>query len=97
MNIIPPITSELGRSWSQPPRENILIDDRHALMSQKDFEALADYSLSQPTGCYDGKMWKSQDFDRYGRFTGYWLLRWFGPCEKPGYSRTYFREILILE
>lgn len=105
---IPPMLHEMGRHWRQPDRSRITIDATHALMSQADFEALADYTTSQPSGVYEGKMWKSQawkwegdevSIDRgYARrvMLGKWYLRWFGPSDKPGYCSNNVREIIIL-
>lgn len=69
-NIIPLITHPMGKHWNQPALENIEVDDTHALMSQRDFDELADYSHSNPSGVYEGKMWKS-------KYTEGWLLRWW--------------------
>lgn len=103
-NTIPTITDPLGRSWDQPSREHILIDDTHALMSRASFEALAEYSATVPSGVYDGKMWKRCD-GRYARstMTEYitnpqeeWLLCWYGPSSHPGKCSINWRRILIV-
>lgn len=99
MNAIPDITDPLGRSWRQPSRSVIELDDTHALMTQATFEDLAEYSSSQPTGVYEGKMWKRHDglYDRRCRPEDRrWLLCWYDVSEKgPDYCSTQFREILI--
>lgn len=105
---IPPITDPLGRSWRQPDRSLIEIDDTHALMTRLTFESLADYSASNPSGVYVGKMWRRHDgvFDVVFRSAGgtpEWLLCWFGPCKKaecPGCDKfvsNNWRKILIVE
>ncbi|NNS07311.1 hypothetical protein [Erwinia sp. JH02] len=89
-NIIPEITHELGRYWQQPRRENILVDDTHAVMNRRDFDSLADYSRSIPSGVYPGKMWKAIMPD------GRKLLCWFSSV-RAGLCTREYREILILE
>ena len=85
--MIPAMTHPLGQFWRQPPRERILVDDTHALMSTEDFAALADYTGSQPTGAYEGKMWKSRG-----------QLVWFDtdPAD-PKYLVTHRRPVLLVE
>lgn len=89
-NIIPAMTHELGCYWSQPERENILVDDTHAVMSRRDFDSLADYSRSIPSGVYPGKMWKSIMPD------GSKFLCWFSNV-RAGLCIREYREILMLE
>lgn len=52
--IIPPITDPLGKSWKQPHRRFIELDDTHALMSEQTFKGLSEYSMSNPSGVYEG-------------------------------------------
>lgn len=87
--VIPEMTHPLGKHWDQPDRSRILIDDSHALMTKADFNELADYSWSQPSGVYDGKMWKST-----GRDATY--LKWYHPAEDPNKCAVGVREILIV-
>ena len=88
-NIIPIITDPLGKSWDQPKIENILIDDKNALMEENDFKELHEYSCSVPTGVYVGKMWKS-------RINEKWYLRWFSEHENPEFVSNNVREIIII-
>ena len=87
--IIPPITDALGRSWEQPNVADIELDDTHALMSQKALCELKEYSCSQPTGVYEGKMWKS-------KLENNWILRWFGKGDNPDFCSNNSRIILIV-
>lgn len=59
---IPPITDLLGRYWEQPSISEILFDELndYVIMSQSTFDKLANYSCSQPSGVYEGKMWRTQ-------------------------------------
>lgn len=99
---IPPITDPMGTHWEQPPREEILIDDTHAIMSASAFKALHEYSASMPSGVYPGKMWKRHngiydaDFLRRGGAPE-WKLGWYGLSEKgEGFCSIHFRTILIV-
>lgn len=99
MNTIPPITDPVGKYWEQPNPAGILVDDTHALMDAKAFEALHEYSCSQPSGVYPGKMWKGNAY-AYKRGPGglreRWYLHWFGDSDKgPDWCSNNTREILI--
>lgn len=37
--MIPPITDPMGRYWDQPSRDEIIVDDTHAVMTVKTFTA----------------------------------------------------------
>lgn len=102
LEAIPPITDPLGKSWNQPERSEILIDETHALMTRRTFDQLAEYSGSFPTGVYEGKMWKRHDgsFDReYLRHGGkpVWMLVWYGRCSKPDHVSNNFRTIVLID
>lgn len=102
-NVIPPMTHPLASYWEQPPTSEILIDDEYALMTQKTFHALQDYSASRPSGVYEGKMWKRHDgaYDQEFLSKGgkpQWLLCWFGLSEiGPGFCSNHSRKILIAD
>jgi len=88
---LPEMTNPLGKHWKQPCPDNIEIDETHALMSKLDFDKLADYSSSRPSGVYIGKMWKSIDNK------GVWWLMWFDESELgDAYCYTCSREIISL-
>ena len=89
MSIIPKMTHPLSSVWDQPNHENFLFDDTYVIMTKRDFEELKNYSMSRPSGVYDGKMWKS----KYGEV---WDLRWYGPAPDPNQCRTFSREIIVL-
>jgi hypothetical protein len=89
-NEIPLITDPMGRSWEQPSRDRILIDDQYALMEYNTFESLLEYNASIPTGVYEGKMWKCA-----GR-EGKWWLRWYGPYADPNKCSIEQREIFLV-
>lgn len=93
-NIIPPITDPLGKYWDQPSISNVLIDDKYAVMNESDFKQLADYSRSQPSGVYPGKMWKAL---YYPNNIETWYLCWFGYDPEPGYCSNNYREILTID
>ena len=58
MTKIPLMTNPLGRYWNQPKITEIEVDDKSALMTEQAFKNLAEYSFSNPSGTYEGKMWK---------------------------------------
>lgn len=85
------MTHPWGSSWNQPRKENILIDDTHAIMDKKSLDELNEYSCSQPSGVYDGKMWKSKHGNE-------WFLKWFCPSSRgKDFCSTEIREILICD
>jgi hypothetical protein len=85
--IIPPIIHPLGSAWRQPSRENILIDDIHALMSKEDFDLLHNYETSIPSGVYEGKVWRN----------GMCLLWWDACLTDLNKCTCHHREIIIVE
>jgi hypothetical protein len=98
MNEIPPITDPLGKYWDQPARSEILVDEKHAVMTEETFRLLHEYSATNPTGVYPGKMWRRHDglFDqRCKPGERRWLLCWYAECEDPKMCATHWREILI--
>jgi hypothetical protein len=90
-NIIPLITDPLGWHWGQPNPRRIICDNTTAQISQDNFDKLMNYSTSQPTGVYIGKMWKGQ------YELGGWYLAWYGPHPTPGYCSNNYRDIKILD
>jgi hypothetical protein len=99
---IPPITDPMGRNWQQPDRREILIDDTHAVMTTATFNALAEYSCTNPSGAYEGKMWKRHDgaFDRAYLASGgkpEWKLVWYGRHLDPAKVSINHRLILIAD
>jgi hypothetical protein len=89
VDVIPAMTDPLGKYWDAPDRSKISFrsDLKEAYMSLATFNNLLDYSQSQPSGVYDGKMWRSEH-PKEG-----WYLRWFAPCDKPKFCAT--KSVLI--
>lgn len=99
-NAIPPMTDDLSRYWKQPDLRDILIDDTHCILTQKQFNKLEEYSASYPSGVYSGKAWKRHDgaFDQRFLHAGgvpEWMLGWFGNHTEPETCSVHFRKILI--
>ena len=88
--MIPDMIHPLGKHWQQPNRDNILIDDTYALMNNRSLGELYEYSMSIPTGVYEGKMWKARSKNR-------WFLRWYGVENEEGLLPILIREIIIVE
>jgi hypothetical protein len=99
-NVIPPITDPLGKHWTQPSTESMVIDDTHAIMPDSVFKALCEYSGSLPSGVYPGKMWKRNDgvFDlRCKPEDRKWLLVWYGITTDLTKCSVNHREILFAD
>lgn len=79
----------LGKHWQQPNRDNVLIDNTHALMSNYSLGELHEYSMSIPTGVYEGKMWKA-------KIKAKWYLRWYGVEDEEGFLPILIREIIVV-
>jgi len=91
---IPAITDPMGAHWRQPDRAQILIDEKHAVMTANTLRELADYSCSMPTAVYPGKMWRCRR--NYDDESKGWLLRWYGYSPEPGYCSNHQRLILVI-
>lgn len=89
VNVVPPMTHPLGQYWKQPAPSAVLLDDTHALMSQRDFESLPEYSATMPSGVYPGKTWRAQ-------WRGRWFFRWYGECDDPTKCTNNQREVIVV-
>jgi len=89
---IPPITDPLGKHWNQPETmPNLDVMGTHALLSKSEFEGLAEYSTTRPSGVYPGKCWKAD-----GGKSG-WHLCWFGEVpDKPDLCANNSLPIIIV-
>lgn len=97
-NTIPPIDPQ-GVNWLQPSPTNIAIDDTHALLTAADWAELREYSASNPSGVYPGKIWKRHDglFDsRCHPSKRRWLLCWYGISQDPGKCTVNYREAIVV-
>lgn len=86
-NKIPNITDPMGKSWKQPNNNDILIDDKNAILTEAQIYDLHTYSTSLPTGVYVGKMWKRIDAD------GMWLV-WYGEGKNKDSCSINYRLVL---
>ena len=77
MRQIPPMTHEYGKYWEQPKREDILLDDDCAVMTAETLNKLPQYDVTNPTGAYEGKMW------RRVKSNGQFMLCWYGFSDDP--------------
>jgi len=89
MTIIPPITHPLGTAWKQTDTNKILLDDECAIMDQATLRGLKEYSTSQPSGVYPGKMWKR-------KWQNKWWLCWYGDHPDPRKCSNHIREIVVI-
>ncbi len=88
--MIPEMTHPLSKHWEQPELKEIRLLFGNAYMDQAAFNKLHEYSSSQPSGVYEGKMWRSK------LHNGKWLLRWYGFSEKPDCCSNNSREIILV-
>lgn len=100
-NVIPPMTHPSSSVWDQPELSKILIDDITATMSLGVFMQLKEYSATNPSGVYEGKMWKRHDgsFDHEFIARGgvpTWKLCWYGYSKIGlGYVSNNYRDIVL--
>lgn len=87
-NVIPAMTDPLGKYWEQPSADRILIDDDYAVMDKTTLRQLPEYSSTNPSGVYPGKMWRAET-------RGIWWLRWYGESDNPAMCSNNQREILL--
>ena len=93
-DLIPEMTDPLSSYWHQPPLSEITLLDGKAVMSQKTFNALPEYSFTVPTGVYEGKIWKCKRGDSSD--TGFtWYLRWYGRADEQKGLPTPFLKIEV--
>lgn len=93
-DLICPMTHLLSQHWEQPGLGDFTVDSEYAYMDLDDFWKLPDYSTSEPSGVYEGKMWRSSvyiDDDKERT----WILRWFGLSDKPDTVILDWRRIVI--
>ena len=79
--VIPPITAELGKCWDQP----------------RDFDKLAEYSLTNPTALYAGKCWKRHVENPRKGIDKWYLCFCTDVPDQPQYIDINAREILIVD
>jgi hypothetical protein len=84
------MTDPMGRHWTQPAREAILVDTQYAMMSTAVFDRLSAYNATNPSGVYPGKMWKRAGVSKT------WFLVWYGPVMDDK-CMIESREILIVD
>lgn len=89
--MIPAMTDPLGKYWDQPHDiRNVVMDDVYAILTPRQFNELAEYSATMPTGVYPGKCWKRVQKDSS-------FLVWYGECEDPKLCTINKRIILLVE
>jgi len=89
--MIPIMDDPLSKYWEQPKdMTDVVYDDNHALLDQRQVEGLLEYSRSRPSGVYPGKCWKAQDK------SGAWYLCWYGPDSGDGLLANFVREIIVV-
>lgn len=83
---VPPMTDPMGKHWRQPDMSVVNIAGETVELTKREFDALAEYSTSYPSGVYIGKCWKRETMEQTPkgmRGTGIWYLVWYGPHADP--------------
>jgi hypothetical protein len=93
---IPEMTNPLGKHWEQPDRSQIKFALGKAWVSKEDFAKLKQYDVTNPSGVYEGKMWKSvfHRKGKYGMIKSH-LLMWYAPSKKEGFCDVKRIELMI--
>lgn len=91
-HVIPPKSAMMNPMWGQPKREEILVDDKVAIMSEFAFGMLREYSCTDPTGLYTGKMWKA-----HRRDNDTWYLCWYAEMDVKNHIYRHQRLIQIMD
>lgn len=93
--MIPTITDPLGKHWEQPDPSFIRFRDGEAIITQQDFDRLHNYSASDPSGVYVGKMWRRGY--PYCANPERWFLCWYDTHPKPGYVTRKELPLRVIE
>lgn len=80
------MTHPYGKSWDAPKNTEVLIFPDRAEMTQGSFDALLNYAGSMPTGVYEGKMYRKDNY-----------LHWWSSCEDPDKCKDNVRPIKIVD
>jgi hypothetical protein len=86
---LPQMVHPLSKYWSQPSRHQVAVYDDIAIMDRSTLARMADYSLSIPTGAYEGKMWRQSN-------GGSWRFCWYGPSDDPDKVSIHSRPIRLI-
>ncbi len=91
MYSIPEMTHPLSKGWDQPSTKLIEFTKDSAVMSKRTLDSLLEYSNTNPSGVYAGKMWKLAQLIRLKnslRVRRRWYLCWYEDSKEPGYCTT---------
>lgn len=81
-------------------KSKIIVDEKTALMTKVDFDALLNYSTTLPTGTFIGKRWKrnlpKQDETKW-IFSDKWLMGEFAPNPDGENVDILWREIVVVD
>ena len=90
--------AKMRKHWDQPEDNEILVDDKHALMSAEACAKLCEYSASLPTGTWHGKRWKREVRDgplQYSKHVA-WYMGEYIPDPDPNFIGIKWRKIIIV-
>lgn len=85
-----------------PPADEVLVDDTHAVVTRSAFDTLLSYDTSTPTGKTVGKRWKRRCWNRDADGRLVWLDEWqmaeIEECDppEPGYIVIRWRTLEVV-
>lgn len=85
-NYIPILANEMLKNWRQPNRNEILVDDKNALMKKESFDQLQDYPEKYHWIRSEGKMCRNGN-----------IFYWYGYHLKENMVSLHFREIILID
>lgn len=89
--MISEMTDTLGKYWGQPKDiREAPMDDTHVILTKRQYNELAGYNRTNPSGVYPGKCWRRSN--RLGNF-----LVWYDVCDDPTLCSINTRQILLME
>jgi hypothetical protein len=95
---IPEMTNPLGKYWEQPDRNEIKFSFGRAWVSKKVFNSLKQYDVTNPSGVYEGKIWRRKIHVRDGkRLIPRDLLCWYVDSKKEGFCDIKTIHLMIDE
>lgn len=97
-NAIPPLHPDWVGSWDQPDPKSMTITGEFAFMHLDTFLMLHNYACTNPSGCYEGKMWRRDEHERTCGMSHEHLLCWFDTSPRdPDCCVVHTRKIRFCE
>lgn len=92
--VIPEMTHPLSEHWDQPDRRNLIFVGDKIHLTRPVWDALCSYDCTDPSGVYEGKMWRARGVDHKGAWQ---QLRWYGHSKNPNNCSCNARDVVVCE